>query len=70
MALECLDRATRIDPQMSLAWNNNDIILDKLVGRHDETVQCYVQSPGDRSQVMPLAWTNKGYSLANMGRYK
>jgi tetratricopeptide (TPR) repeat protein len=39
------------------------------VGRHGEAVRCY----GKALEIDPkfvLAWTNKGYLLANMGRYE
>jgi tetratricopeptide (TPR) repeat protein len=63
-----LGRATKIDPQISLAWNNKGIVLDKLVGRHGEAVRCYDKAL-EIDPKFVLAWTNKGYLLANMGRY-
>jgi len=39
-AIECFDRALKINPMTKRAWNNKGLVLEKM-GRYDEALLCY-----------------------------
>ena len=39
-AIECYDRAIKLDPEDDSTWNNKGIALDSL-GHHSEAIECY-----------------------------
>jgi tetratricopeptide (TPR) repeat protein len=39
-AIECYDKAIKIDPNYALAWNNKDLALYNL-GKYNESIECY-----------------------------
>ena len=67
-AIECYDKAIRIDPEDSDAWYNKGNSLAELK-RHEEAIECYNVAirlnPEDYG-----AWLNKGNSLAELERHK
>ena len=67
-AIECYDKAIRIDPENYDAWFNKGNSLVKLE-RHEEAIECYDKAiridPEDYD-----TWLNKGNSLAELERHK
>ena len=66
-AIQCYDRALKIDPKGAGVWNNKGVAFKNL-GHYDEAVQCY-----DRAlKIDPKyarAWLNKSVALGNLGCY-
>ena len=40
MALDCFERATKIHPELAVAWHNKGGVLMKM-GKKKEAVKCY-----------------------------
>jgi tetratricopeptide (TPR) repeat protein len=67
-ALNCYDKALRLNPEAADVWNNKGIILDEL-GRFDEAISCFEKAirsnPND-----DYAWNNKGFTLSKLDRHE
>ena len=67
-AIECYDKALKINPNDTEALNNKGVALYRL-GRHEEAIECYDRAleinPNDAE-----AWYNKGNVLYELRRYK
>ncbi|MBW9221687.1 protein kinase [Methanothermococcus sp. SCGC AD-155-C09] len=66
-AIECYDKALKIDPNYVDAWYNKGVALKNL-GKYNEAIMCYDRvleiDPG-----YVKAWNNKGDILYKLGRY-
>jgi tetratricopeptide (TPR) repeat protein len=65
-ALQCQNRALKIDPKYSMAWVNKGNILFNL-GEPDEALKCY-NTAIEHSPDYATAWLNKGEILIKLGR--
>ncbi|MFX0201566.1 MAG: tetratricopeptide repeat protein, partial [Candidatus Hodarchaeota archaeon] len=65
-AMECFDKAVKINPKDARAWVNKGVVLDKL-GKPEEVMKCYDRAlkiyPGN-----PLIWYKKGVALGELGK--
>ena len=65
-AIECYDKAVRIDPNYTDAWVNKGWNLERL-GRLNEAIECYDKAIRiDHNYALPLKY--KGTVLDNLGR--
>ncbi|MCJ7424615.1 serine/threonine-protein kinase [Candidatus Bathyarchaeota archaeon] len=66
-AIECSDRAAKINPQLAQAWNNKGNSLHSL-GRFVDAIRCFDKAieidPSDG-----CVWSNEGKSFAGLGRF-
>ncbi len=67
-AIDCYDKAIRINPEFAYAWHNKGTALDNL-GNYNEAITCYDKVIGINPEDA-YAWINKGTALYNLGRYK
>jgi tetratricopeptide (TPR) repeat protein len=66
-ALECYDKALKINPQIAEIWSNKGDSLRRL-GRFDDAIKCCDKALEINPQYA-AAWSNKGLNLARLGRF-
>ena len=67
-AIDCYDRAIKIDPMNAGAWSNKGVALDGI-GKFQEAIDCYEKA----LKINPShagAWLNKGMALRSLCRYQ
>jgi tetratricopeptide (TPR) repeat protein len=67
-AVQYLDQATILDPNLYGAWINKGLAL-RFLGRIDESLECFEKAIVTNSQG-PIAWYNKATLLGMMGKYE
>jgi tetratricopeptide (TPR) repeat protein len=68
-ALNCFNKALRIDPNNSHAWNNKGIMLSALKISQNEALECLEKALKIKPDY-PEAYINKGTVLSVMERYE
>ena len=66
-AVDCFDKAIKINPLYYTAWCNKGVALDKL-GKYSEAVDCFDKA----IKINPIyykAWYKKGLALDKLGKY-
>jgi tetratricopeptide (TPR) repeat protein len=65
--LNCYDKATEINSQYAIAWNNIVITLEEL-NNVTEAICCYNKAV-DLDPNYIIDWVNKGNALLSIGNY-
>jgi superkiller protein 3 len=72
-ALQLLDKAISIDPELADAWHSKGVALARL-GRWEDSLHCtdralvVLRSPDKESYFVALCLMNKGHALSNLHR--
>ena len=68
IAIDCYDKAIKLDPKDDIAWYNKGCSSHNL-GRYEEALTCYDKAI-ELDPKSVYAWNNKGCSLSSLGRYE
>jgi len=66
VAINCLNKAIKLDPEYAKAWQKKGAILNDR-GRYKEAVKCFDKVISLKSRSAE-AWNNKGIALEALGR--